>query len=498
MNADPTVRFPRGFDPRPILGPLNTPAAGAEGNPAWRRHVTRTCPVRFALLYLPHLIRSPETRNRISLNPLHLAMAESAKAWTVPGRHRDAWIAPRGSGKTSWAYGVLPLWALAHQHRAFFLAFSNNSAQAQGHLANLRIELDGNDLLLRDFPHLRPSRGRGSSDSTSDVHRGPVSFAARGIDSQSLGIRRGNIRPDYLCGDDLEPDESNYSPAAKVKRLATLVNAVFAMNTEAAVSLTGYVTMHGSIMHDLVRHALGEKTERWIVEQGFDRATHHFPAIVERPDGSRGSLWPQRWPLSFLESIEGTRDFALNYANNPAADTDGSTYWTESLFRHDDQIPVTDPVMCIDPAVSAKAGSDYTAVTVAGLGPGGRTVVVGYCRGFKASPSERRRKIHDLIGRYRVRRVFCEVNQGGDLWAEHLSPLPGGVELTTYTVRAPKHVRIGDLCDLYERGRVVHVRPLRELEDQQRAYPSAAAHDDLPDSLAGAVAHLLPKGQVRL
>lgn len=494
-----SIVFPPGFDPTPILGPLNSRSVDPKwGHPAARRHVTRTDPVRFALMYLPHLLRSPETGDRLTLNRLHLDMAERAKAWIVPGRHRDGWVAPRGAGKSRWAFLILVLWALAHGHRRFFVAFANNSAQAEMHLANIRKELAENALLLNDFPHLRPGRGQGASDTARDVtcpavtvdgvRFGPVSMAARGIDSQAAGMSR-DIRPDLLVGDDLEPDESSYSPDAKVKRLATLVNTVFAMNTEAAVSLTGYVTMPGSITHDLVRHALGERTEGWVVEQGFAGSTHYYPAIVTR-DGRRESLWAARWSLRYLESIEGSRFYALNFANNPAEDTEGSSWWSDSLFVYTPDAQIREPIMWVDPAVSEKQTSDYTAVAIMGLTSRGK-VVIAYCRGFKVGPAERKRKIHELCRQWGVRRVFVEVNQGGDLWTELLSPMPRGIELIERHASGAKHVRIGDLLHHYECGDVEHLSRLRDLQDQQRSYPSNATHDDLIDAASGGVLELL-------
>lgn len=38
-----------------------------------------------------------------------------------------------------------------------------------------------------------------------------LSFAARGIDAASLGMKVGEKRPDLLILDDIEPDESSYS-----------------------------------------------------------------------------------------------------------------------------------------------------------------------------------------------------------------------------------------------------------------------------------------------
>jgi hypothetical protein len=62
----------------------------------------------------------------------------------------------------------------------------------------------------------------------------------------------GDVRPDLLLLDDIEPDESNYSELQKDKRLAHLAGRpCFPMNQRAAVSLTGTVTMAASIVDDI-------------------------------------------------------------------------------------------------------------------------------------------------------------------------------------------------------------------------------------------------------
>jgi hypothetical protein len=499
-DSPDTLIVPRGFNADALIAPMNVASASRDpriGHPAVRRQVTRDSPVRFALMYLPHLLRSRETGWQMSLNWLHLKMAHDASMWAAKKalvrRWRRGYIGPRDVGKSLWGFEIDPLWALAHEHRNFFMAFSNNGKQARRHLANIRRELETNELLLGDFPHLRPKRRRGWSDTDVEVNRGPVTFAAVGIDEQSQGIRRDHDRPQILWGDDLEPDAARYSPKKVKARLDTLINSVFGMNPEAAIGLTGYTTMRGTIIHQMVQHALGEKTADWIVEQGFADNIHYFPPVIEHRDGTRESLWGVKWSLGYLDSMYGTRYYALNFLNNPAAEVSGSTWWTRSLIRWNPDAEVQRPIMWVDPAVSNKEDSDYTAITIAALTMDYRKVVIAYCRGFRCSPEERKRKIHALAREWGVREVFVEVNQGGDLWPALLGPMPPGVTLEVETATRPKEVRIEEFLHAYEKREVEHLGPLPDLEDQQVGYPDASVHDDLIDSGAGATDKLLSR-----
>lgn len=472
---------------------LLRPGAAAMRRQRVRRQMCRLDPLLFAVFYLRHHLASDETGGEISISQFHIDLCRSARQWTRkdlgPAEVRDAWIAPRGSGKSTWAFLILPLWALAYRHRKYIAAYANTATQAEGHLRSLKYELDNNELLRDDFPKLCRAKRRPNGVVVADradiyIAESGVAFTARGIDSSTLGAKIGNQRPDEIILDDIEPDASNYSEGEKIKRLGTVRNALMPMNINAVVWFVGTTTMDGSIIHDLVRQATDPDAPDWPREENIQ--VHYYHAIIDLPDGARASLWPQRWSIEYLISIEGTDSFNLNMANQP---TGNGGWWRPEDFRYDYRAGYARTVMVIDGAVTAKKTSDETGIAIVGLDLTDRRLFVREAIGIRLTGEPRRRKVIDLIIEFDVDYVLVEANQGGDLWYTELNNLP--VRMSTFVQKEPKPVRIKRLLAAYQRrgGRVAHEKPLAALERQQRAYPNIL-HEDILDATAAAVEHL--------
>jgi hypothetical protein len=467
----------------------------------YRRAMTRRSPIRFALLYLPHHLRSAETGGVSSLASHHFLIHEIGAAWRRPGRHRDILVAPRYGAKSTWMV-ILTLWALCLGHRRFALWISDSAAQVQLHLATLRQELESNELLRHDFPHmLPPPRGqRGARDSQDTfTSRGGAVIAVRGADTKSLGMKLGSSRPGLIWLDDVEPEESNYSAAARRKRLGTILHAILPMNEQAAVMLSGTVTMYGSITHAAVQAATGEADppEEWISDEGF--AVHYVPALTIADDGTPRSFWPQRYSAQYLMSIRHTRNYALNFACRPPLP--GGHQWTEKTFRHG-QHPVGALVMQIDPAPTATPKSDYSAIIIGGLitDPAlSGHVSLEYAEQVRLTPARLKDRVDLLLLRNpRIRRVRIAATGGSETWRHVFRDLPGGVALELHGDHrsnsgrpgAPsKDLKFADLLERYERGTVWHAEHFPELEDQLKRWPEVE-HDDLGDCASELVREL--------
>lgn len=502
----PTVRFPAGpWYPwfAHEFSPLRHSAV--EHSARYRRDWTRESPLRFAMVYLDHHLTLQDSNPpSVTFSEFHLAMCRSAARWQQPKPWREGWIAPRSSGKSVWAFLVLPLWAIAHGHRSFFLAFSHTEGQAMAHLANIRMELETNQQLRDDFPELAPLRMRGARNTQTTVVSNGGTFEAVGLGATILGRRAGTDRPNLAIGDDIEPLEENYSPEQRAAQLRKILVGILPMTSaKAAIGIFGTVTMYRSITHDFVIHGKGRERIEWIEDNGF--TPRIFPGIVENDDGSLRSLWPDRWPLTDTHLGEhkiGTREFDLNFMLDPRPDQvgRGGGYWLPTTFQYMDpqRFNAMDYALVIDPALKTEKDHDFTAIVVVGRSYDRRRVIVEHASHGHWTGEQIRQRIHRLAEKNPdLRTLIFEENAGGaEHWAQTLEPrglpLPGqfgrpGDRVKWLWAKGHKITRAKRALAAYERGDVFHARRFAELEEEMLRFPDPGAHDDLIDATAAGV-----------
>jgi phage terminase large subunit-like protein len=505
---EPVIKAPR-QEPwaswfRHEVSPLFTDSI--EVSPEYRRRWTKDSPLRFAIVYLDHhLILQDSVPPLVTFNELHLSLCRAAKRWAQPKRWREIWVAPRGIGKSSWAFLILPLWALAHGHRSYFMAFSATTPMAQGQLANLRMELETNERLRADFPELAPRRIRGASNTSATVVANGGTISAAGLGENTLGRKVGANRPDLIVMDDIEKMDEGMSDQEKRGLILKITADVVPMaSPQAAVGIFGTTTSYDSVIHQAAEHARGRERVPWVANAEF--TPRIFPAIRIDPDtGRERSLWPERWPLTETHLGEWLRrtpdglvpdEFQRNFLLDPTPFGDAAgSFWRPELIVHRDldRVPgILEHILYLDVAVTTNRGSDETAAVIVGRHPGRLYATVEYAEAWKLGPEEIRRRVHGLVRNHpTVRTVRIENNQGGDLWRDVVSPrhdpLPRDVDLQTEHVRGSKRDRVVAALQYYERGQIFHAAEFTDLERQMLLFPSTKSRDDLVDSLTGAL-----------
>lgn len=466
--------------------------------PEGRRELCRLNPMLFALVYMPHHLMDGD--GNITLSEFHDAVAAYGLKWIKrdlkPMEIRDAFIAPRECGKSTWIFTILPMWGAAFGHIKFLAAFSDSAAQAEGHLMTFKNELDSNEYLKADFPDLcKPLTssytGRPVAQSANRiVQSNGFIFDANGIDTNSLGKKFNNQRPDLIILDDIEKGEKNYSEYQATRQRDTVFDDIAPMNMKARMVFVGTTTMPGSIMDQFRKYAEGYEDPdlKWIKEQNVQ--VHYFPAILQSDDNTERSIWPDKWSLEWLQSQRHTRTFAKNFMNKPMS-TDGQFWTVEDVLIDEDTEEFGNTILSIDPAVTKNKVSDYTGIAVLSraTSPDGKSrIYVRHAEQFKGSPealAERATLLADLYG---IGVIFVEVNQGGDLWKSVLKDIPA--KYRSIHQKLSKEVRAGKALNYYQQDKVRHTQHFPVLEEQMYSFPKLK-HEDVLDAVTSGLLYFL-------
>lgn len=138
-------------------------------------------------------------------------------------------------------------------------------------------------------------------------------------------------------------------------------------------------------------------------------------------------------------------------------------------------------VVAVDPAVTSNAESDETGMIVVGLGSDHRGYVLDDLS-LRTSPAEWARRAVAALRTYGADRIVAEANNGGDLVSTVIGAVDPLAPVTLVHASRGKRTRAEPIAALYEQGRVSHVRPYPELEDQLCSFTGSAGEDS-PDRL---------------
>ena len=164
-------------------------------------------------------------------------------------------------------------------------------------------------------------------------------------------------------------------------------------------------------------------------------------------------------------------------------------------------------VVAIDPSATHGENSDYTAISVAGLGFDGDIYILA-AEAVKLSPHGWASRALDMAEHWGAGSIVYERNTGGEMVRETIAnaikerqrakKMGLAPKLKPVVATKGKLTRAEPVAALYEQGRVHHVspigraNPLITLEDQMIVFPVAAEHDDLVDALVWGVHELMP------
>lgn len=147
-------------------------------------------------------------------------------------------------------------------------------------------------------------------------------------------------------------------------------------------------------------------------------------------------------------------------------------------------------VVAVDPAVTYGPDSDETGIVVA-ASRGDIGFAVDDLSG-RFSPHDWARRVVAAYHTHRADAVIAESNNGGELVRLNIQSVDPAVPVKLVTASRGKVTRAEPVSALYEQGRVYHVRPFPELEDQLCTYTKESpVSPDRLDALVWALTDLM-------
>lgn len=202
-------------------------------------------------------------------------------------------VAFRGSGKSTIATTLYPLWAvLGHLGKKYVVIVSQTQSQAQSHLKNVKRELEENPLFKKDFGDLKEETDEWGSMSLV-IPGCNARISAVSTEQSIRGTRHGPHRPDLIISDDIEDIHSVKNSEYREKLFQWYASEVIPagdINTKYVV--VGNLLHVDSFMMRLKAHYSGRA----------NFAFKEYPLINDEGE----CLWPEKFPTA--EDLEALRD----------------------------------------------------------------------------------------------------------------------------------------------------------------------------------------------
>jgi len=207
--------------------------------------------------------------------------------------------------------------------------------------------------------------------------------------------------------------------------------------------------------------------------------------IMEAPDTviTTGTTYENRANLapSFFQQIiskyEGTRLGRQEINAELLEDVPGAL-WKRSSILYKPSPELVRVVVAIDPAVTSSG--DETGIIVAGKGIGGQGYVLAD-RSARVSPDSWARRAVQAFDDFKADRIIGEVNNGGEMVGLTIGTVRKNLPYTAVHASRGKQARAEPVAALYEQGKISHIEPFPELEDQLVTWTSESGES--PDRL---------------
>lgn len=257
--------------------------------------------------------------------------------------------APRGHAKSTLLTLLIPIYCACYRLRRFILIVSDTDPQVRAFCEAIRAEIEGNELLRRDFGDMvgksygMPWTGANFSICHVEAdNRGRPSvvyemmITGRSAGSRVRGMKRRQYRPDLIICDDIENDINIGSQEMRQE----LFDRVVSVYLPALDPHTGIMLFCGTILHfDSVLNRL--LTDPDYKDSYLNRrwaATVDGKSVL---DPEAEPVWPSRFTIEWLRrrrKVMRAGPFNREYMNDPRDEEtrDYQPQWVR--FYHQDDL----------------------------------------------------------------------------------------------------------------------------------------------------------------
>lgn len=265
-------------------------------------------------------------------------------------------VAFRGSGKSTIMTTAYPIWAiLGEQQKKFIVIICQTRNQVRQQMANLKEELESNELLKNDLGPFQEESDEWGLYSMVFKKTGARILGAS-TETAIRGARHRQWRPDLIILDDVEDINSTktYENRERLDKWFRGDIVPLGDPLRTRIVVVGNLLHEDSLMMRIKRH----------VESGRSGVFRMFPVFDENKQIS----WPGKYPT--MEAVEEERNRHGNIAFErefnlrilPAEDQVVPFEWIKTYDNLPRDRRPTKIIISVDLAISDKTTADHTAI----------------------------------------------------------------------------------------------------------------------------------------
>jgi predicted phage terminase large subunit-like protein len=294
------------------------------------------------------------------------------------------------------------------------------------------------------------------------------------------------------------------SPTVRLNKWDWYTSVFYTRQAQTAGILITHTRWH---THDIA----GQLLELEATSSAADRwEILNLPAIAtgrlhpEDPRSPGEALWPERFPLSFLESVKANNAFEFEalYQQSPLSQS-GGLFNTDKLAIVDAPPEnMTRTVRFYDLAVTAKSSADFTVGLKLGVTPEQDYIVCDVWRAQRELPDVQEAIVQNAGIDGAGTLIRLEAEKAGIVQLQYLlrDARMGPYSMDAVPPVGDKYTRAGPVATRVNNGKVKLVRGQwnRAFIDELALFGANAEHDDQVDALSGAYALLADSGPLIL